>query len=46
MSWDEKKPSNLARTKKEKPEDCVEIADKKIDEKAFNPMENEEENQS
>ena len=36
-------PSGL-RTRKEKPEDCVEIADRKIDDKSSKPVEIEEEN--
>ena len=34
----------LNKTKKEKWEDCIDIADKKIDEKPLNPAKTEEEN--
>ena len=36
----------LTRIEKEKPEDCVDIADRKIDEKPPNPVRIEEENRS
>ena len=32
------------RTKKEKPEDCIDITDRKINKKPPNPVETEEEN--
>ena len=34
------------RTRKEKPEDCIDIADRRIDEKPPNPVGTEEENWS
>ena len=41
-----KNPPILTRTGKKKPENCINIADKKINEKPPNPVETEEENRS
>lgn len=42
--WDKNKSSNLARARKKKEENDINIADKKINQKSFNLVETEEEN--